>query len=711
MERLECKCGGTLRRYDHQYICENCDSVYLITADDKGELFAYQPVEKKHITTGQMAPKAATISVNKVVVRQIRLDEDIDSQVLRESMDLDRHSRLGLIEGYLSTRDWEKVDEHVNALLLENSSCAEARWYGWMSEKRASNDTQMLSKLSGFSQADGVRLDQILACASPALVQRIVHLFFDGAFTNDAMRFHTLAVILPYARNPLICSGETFSQKVRSTFDRVIDAGYEQSFNFLLENTLDSRDVDTYISYMTRFADRCEPRLARVYYERVLAVDPGNVDVHRKLVWADIQCDIPCETTVSHVERLIRYSNAVDQQVAAIIHRLSQDAQTTANKSDILWQLLSYHSTAPEGLKAQLLAYGHLLLESRLWLRARDYFNLVLSFDVRCGDAYWGLCLVQMQARNAQDAINKTEPIISFSTYDKALAVYTAAGDIQMVNYLRELSQRQKGKKEGKKAALLGSLLAGAAVLVVLTLVVAIFAVVKLFQARKYSANNIEITLVNQEAVQSPVSEFDIRIRNGCTAYLDKIEMTFYFYDSKNNLITSTGVSSFCSMIHKDEKTWNITLHQDAANDLYYYSFDELKITVAINKLYFFTYNHTEDLGEGKERVLKKAERSLGWADSKTAQKLQDAFEILDATHINDSDYQEQAMEFGYALDEIWNDVVRDRVHLQTMYEKAEQYRDDRQYDKAFYVFSLLATVEYEDSEQQAAQCAMAASR
>jgi len=122
-ERLECRCGGTLRKEGNQYICDYCDSIYLISADEKGELFAYQPIEKKHIQTGQIAQKATTLQVKEVIVRQIKLDDDIAGQVAQESMDLDKSSRIGLIKGYLSTADWEKVDEHVNGLLLENKDC------------------------------------------------------------------------------------------------------------------------------------------------------------------------------------------------------------------------------------------------------------------------------------------------------------------------------------------------------------------------------------------------------------------------------------------------------------------------------------------------------------------------------------------------------------------------------------------------------------
>lgn len=702
MERLECKCGGTLRREGNQYICEYCDSIYLISADDKGELFAYQPVEKKQIQTGQMATKAATIDVKQVVVRHIKLDEDIEGQVAQESMDLDHRSRIGLIEGYLSTNDWEKVDEHVNGLLLDNKDCAEARWYGWMSERRASDDGQMITKLTDFAQADSVRLDHILECASPVFAKRIVDLFFDSAFANDDMCYHALSAILPYARNEVIYSEKDFSKKVSVAFDRVIDNTYPKAFDYLLENTLHPEDVDVFIQYVIRFADRCDAKTATAYYERVLAVDPGNLEVHRKLIRADIQCDAPCQKTISDVERLISYGEETDRDITAFIDQLCGETKTTVNKSDVMWNLLGYHSAAPEGLKAQLLAYGHVLLESKLWVRARDFFNLVLSFDVRCGDAYWGLCLVQMEAKNEQDAISKKEPIKSFSAYDKALAVYSASGDTQQVSHLRELSEKQKGKKKNKKIALIS-------VAVVLAAILLIIGNSKISQVVKYSASNIKLSLVNEESVYEPVTEFDIQIVNGCREDLSGMDMTLRFYDSEKMLICTSTLDLTGYMASKDESVMTIELHDDIVEELYWYSFDELKITIAINNISFNNY-HREDLGEGKERVLKEAQKPDPAKIAELEKKMADAFEKFDKVKVTDADFEAKAMEFATSLDEIWDDIIRNKTLLEDMYKKAKDYQKNAEYEKAYYMFSLLANVGYEDSEERAYQCAMSAS-
>lgn len=698
-ERLVCKCGGALRKEGNQYICEYCDSVYLIGADDKGELFAYQPVEKKQIQTGQIAPKAETIAVKEVAVRQIRLDEDIDTQVARESMELDTRSRMGLIEGYLRTSDWEKVDEHCNALLLENENCAQARWYSWMSEKKVSEAYRMLDKLTDFSVADAQRLDRILEWAPPAFAKQLVDLFMDGAFANDNMCANALSVILPYARNEVIYSQKEFDRKITDAFDKVIEKTYEKAFRYLLENTLRPEDVDVFIDYMTRFAANCDAKTAIPYFEQVLAVDPGNLAVHRNLVRAELECDAPCGKTIADVERLIAYCEDADEEMASLMDTLCAQSQTTVNKSDIMWNLLSYHSAAPEGVKAKLLTYGNLLLESRLWLRARDYFNLVLSFDVRCGEAYWGLCLMQMQARNATDATNKKEPIKSFSAYDKALAVFSANGNEEQVVFLRNLSEKQKGKKETKKKALI----TGG---VILAVILFIFIAGKISNAIKYSANNIKLTLVNTESVQEPLSEFDVQIKNGCSEDLSGLDMTLRFYDSEKTLICTSSLDLTGYMASKDEKTMTINLHDDVVEDLYCYSFRELRITVAINHIDFNNF-HREDLGEGKERVLKKAQKPDKSKTEETEEKLDAALVQFAEVDINSSDFEDQAAQFGAQLDGIWDQVTRSQQLMEKIYEEAQAYQKAEEYEKAYMLFGLLATQEYADSQDKAYECAM----
>ena len=697
---LECrKCGAPLVKDGKQYKCEYCDIIYLVSSDSEGQLFAYQPVEKKHIQSGQMAVRASTIQVNEVVVRQIKLDDDIETQVAQETTEITKRDRLGLLEGYLADQEWEKVDEHVNGLLLEDANCSEAKWYGWMSEKKVADDRQMLSKLSSFTQADAIRLDQLLQYASPAFAKRIIDLFFNGAFANDDMCYYALSVILPYGRNEAIYTEQEFSKKVGKAYDEVIGKTYVRAFDYLLENTLRPEDVDAYISYVMRFAENCGPEIGRDYYAKVIAVDPGNLKAHKKLIRADIAADTVCSKTLSDMEQLIAYSDSPDREVLEAITQLCSENITTENKSDLMFQLLGYHSAAPMGLKEQILTYGRVLLESQLWRQAKHCFNLVLSFDSHCGDAYWGLRLTQMEAKNDQDAIRKKEPINAGSTYDKALAVYRAAGDTQKVSYLRELAQKQKGKKAHTKKLLI----TGAA----LFAIILIFIIGgKISNAVKYSAHNIKLTLVNAENVQEPLTEFDIQIKNGCTEDLSGMEITFRFYDNQNALITATNLRLSGYMAAKEEKQVNVTLHNDVVGELYWYHFEELKITVEIISLDFNElWNDPET--NGKEKVLKKAQKPDQSKITEIEKKLSDAFKIFDAASVTDADFEAQATEFGAALDEIWEDVVRNKTLLQTMYEKAEEYQKDAEYEKAYCVFALLAAEGYEDSEDKAYECAM----
>jgi len=278
--------------------------------------------------------------------------------------------------------------------------------------------------------------------------------------------------------------------------------------------------------------------------------------------------------------------------------------------------------------------------------------------------------------------------------------VYSAAGKTDRVAHLRSLSEDQKEKKKlHKKILIIGAAILAAILLIIISS--------KISQARKYSENNIKLKLVNTESVQVPLTQFDLQIKNGCTKELYRIKMTFYFYDSQDNLIVSTGLNTFCNLSPKEEATWTITLHESAAADLYPYYFEELKVTAAIENLHFSYPDHIVELGEGKERVLQKAEKPDASKLAAVKQKLEDAFTGFDPVRVTDFDFEGRATDFATVLDELWEDIIRNEELLSRVYEKAAEYESDEQYEKAYYLFTLLASVDYKDSEDRAYTCAM----
>lgn len=697
MEELICKCGGKLIEKNSKLVCEYCGATYLIGSDEQGNPFTYEQIEKKQIESGQIAKRAKHIPSKPIAVREINLGADIEANIAKETVNLNRREAINVIESFLKTGEWDAAQAQINKLLLEDANCSEAKWYSLMCERHAVNDEDLLSKMADFSSANGILLDKILAYASPDFAKRIISLFMDGAYLNDSMAFNALSAVLPYARNEAIFNNSEFENRITVTFDKVINKVFCNTFDFLIHNALPADDVDRYIDYVTKFADRCQPLQAQKYYSMVLDVDAGNLIVHRKLLLADLGADAKPEKIVSDFEAMAQYTQDIDAEVIALLNFLCGEPITTENKSDTFWKLIGYYSCAPEALKEHIMRYASRLLASSLWNRARDYYHFVLTIESQNADAYFGLCLVRLQAKSEEDVINKKESLSGYPEFSKSLALYKSSNNQTRVKQLESLITKQKNMQKGKKILLI----AGAAIAVILLIV---FIGKQISNHQKYSINNIKIELA--ETVPEPISELELQFENGCKVGISTLSAVIRFYDFENTELCSTNVD-FERLEAESTGTSTVRLDEQSQEALYYYSFDELKVTIAITEISYWDYT-SDSFGEGKERVLKEAEEISNKDEVK--ELFDEAISAFDAVDLSAGDYQQQLLAASEKLDQIWNNIVRSPELSNAMYEHAKSYYKNEEYEKAYLFFSMLATVEYNDSAQLAAESYSAAS-
>ena len=264
--KIECQCGGSLVQKDGFWVCEYCRSTYLIGKDDEGNPFIYHPIEKKHIVSGQMSAKASTISVNEVVVKEINLSETIDSEVATESLNISRYESIKLVKTFVEMGEWNATQEQINKLLVEDINCPEAKWYSLMCDHYCHNSDELIKRLSDFSQADCKNIDTILSYSSPTFAREIIDAFFAHGYLNDNMCKNGLQTIIPYARNVALYSKGEYEKKLEYAYDMVIEKRFYTAFEYLLSHTLSPDDVDAYIDYLLKFAEKCTSDRARKYY-------------------------------------------------------------------------------------------------------------------------------------------------------------------------------------------------------------------------------------------------------------------------------------------------------------------------------------------------------------------------------------------------------------------------------------------------------------
>lgn len=697
MQKFECSgCGGQLKQEGHFWICENCGTKYALGRNDEGNPFTYQPIEKKEIEFGQMAEKASQIVTESIAVKEIKLSDSIDADVHKESTNIEIRQNVQIISRFLGSKEWDAAQAQINQVLLADNHNAEAHWYGWMCDKRLSSESALIASFSSFSRPDGQKLDDILANSTPDFAKHIINLLFEQAYLNDNMCFEIMSVILPYAKNESLFSNKEFKAKTSNALGTVISKVYPQSFDYLIKGSLDSSDVDLYISYLQKFGDNCKPQLAQRYYQEILKIDPGNIFIHKKLVMADIKADSIPNKCVADFENLLKYSENADKEVATVFNSVTSDGKTTGNNSQFVWNLIGYHSGAPEALKSNILAYSRVLLQSSLWEQARKFLQLILSFDPQNAEAYWLLCLEKLQAHNEKEIENKKDNLIDCPEFKKSLALYQSAGNEQKVNELMSYTQKQKAKKKATKIGIM----IGAAV-------IAFIALLYVFNLIKYNAN-ISVSFDGAPYADGwSYNELPMVFKNKGLTDISSLTGVMTFYDEDGDQITATRLN-LSNLPHGEEREWEITLDSSSANKLYEYHFESVKITWATTSVYFSNYR-SKDFGEGKERTIKKITKKSDEIDKALEDSIRKqydaAMDAYDAVNINSPSFETDITNAVAMLDNIWEDILKSKTLLKDMYNKGCNYQKNKEYEKAYFLFSLLANYDYEDSYSRANEC------
>lgn len=590
MKKFECAgCGGSLIESGKFYICENCGTKYVLGKDDEGNPFTYIPIEKKEISHGVFAQRASHISVNTVSVREIKLSDNIAADVHKEALNIDTQDNIRVIETYLRAKEWDAAQNQINQLLLEDSTCAEAQWLGLMCERKVSNDRDLLKTFSNFTEADRIRLDNMLENSSPTFAKRVISLLFGGAYANDSMCCAILSVILPYAKNEIIYSEKEYSEIVNHSFEIITDNSFCNSFDYLISAALESDDVDKYIQYVERFADKATPQISKNYYAKIIEVDPANINAHRKLVRADIITDENIEKSMVDFEDLLKYSLEADKEIYSVISIIKSFDPTTSIKSALMWNVLGYYSSAPEGLKSEILEYANTLIHSSLWEQARNYLNLILSFDAQNADAYWGLCLVRLQAKSESSLSLKKDNLIDCPEFAKCLSLYQRAGNNKRAEELMTLTKKQKSAKTAKKIFLW----VGIAIATIAS-VIAIISIIN--YSTKYADKNIIITVTekgytsNSSYSGDVSSAIEIEIKNNSSLGISNLSGTIKVYNDSDTLIGKSNVTLDEIIKSRGNDKFVICLEatgSDTAEELFYAELRDIKIEFLLKSVVF----------------------------------------------------------------------------------------------------------------------------
>lgn len=619
MKEMICQCGGSLiPESGNRWRCPNCHTYYIADSDASGYEFLYQPIEKKTIESGQMAQKASSIAVQTIAVRDIKLKEDIQLEISKDSLLLSKEQAIRAVRRFIQDEQYEKASQEINQYLLQDKDCAEILWYSILCEKKfvlkvKENGRKVFDgKLTPFSEENKYVLDSALLNSPPTFARTVLRCCYGTDYSDDESCFRILSTGIPYSYNESVFSEEERIKIFGLLFDSVIQKGFPRSFDYLL-NTLESSQVDLYINYNLKFANSCDPQIAKKYLRNVLNIDAGNIDALKKQVQVDLLCqNVSIDESIADLENLLRYSLSADDAVLQIINFLMLRNELTKYQSDFMRRLIGYHSLAPQGIEKELLSFANKLLKSNLFAEAKEYFYLVLSFDKDCGEAFFGLCLARLEAKDRNDVVGKDELLLDCQEYAKCIALSDEKTQDTYQKISKEQQTRVRNKKNRKKKIITVCSALLAIFLAIVITVTSCNAIKTARYKKTYSIDNVTMSVTGKSAggnsinIGGYVVLLDFELSNSSTVDIYSIEGTMNIYLGESDLLMTWDVR-FVNYGRDNllpaGTTQHVKLTCDSRADemwqFYNSSLDDLKITFIISEVVY----HEENSSFGYETI------------------------------------------------------------------------------------------------------------
>lgn len=394
-------------------------------------------LERIKVQGGQVAKKAATLSVNTIQTREIGAGASAVT-------DLSNQQLLSLTDTYLKAEQWDEAAKLIEQMLFDNPTDAQAIWRQILLLGRNATEMEFCRNLSTFTQHK--ILEKMLNTATKDFAARILDMLYDTVDTaEDAAYARLLQVILPY-------SYPNRSKKLHLVTRAAIDRQLYESFQLLL-GTVDPQDVDTYIRYNLDYAKLSKLAFhQRQFAQNVLDVDEGNAEALRIRLQAGLSLKRDVSVYIQELETLLKYSPNPNNEVRWAV----KEALDSPNNAPFIRQAIRYYDGKLEELSTLLLQTANRMLQYRLFEDTAYYSNLILSFDKNNAEVYWIICLLKSQVIDENELLESDRLVSDCPEFNKFLVLVEedvrskyidlASRQKNTVNMNKRLKEQQRKK-------------------------------------------------------------------------------------------------------------------------------------------------------------------------------------------------------------------------------------------------------------------------
>lgn len=254
---------------------------------------------------------------------------------------------------------------------------------------------------------------------------------------------------------------------------------------------------------------------------------------------------------------------------------------------------------------------------------------------------------------------------------------------------------------------------------VIIAIIVGSVIFTKISNAIKYSENNVVVSILSKGEGFDDSSYYDgyvtgleIEVKNKGSLDIKEIKGLMEIYNADDDKLLATNVTLTGDIKAKKSVEFELDIDEresDEIIELYNSELEELKFTFQLSYVIYEGYDKKE-FDDAKVRTLTKATKKSDSNKKDNVKKevreqFDNALKAYADVDINSSTFESDITSAVSMFDNIWNDVTKSDVLLEELYAEAGKYVSYEGYEKAYFLYGLLANLEYKDSRTQMQAC------
>ncbi len=393
-----------------------------------------EKLDRIEIKGEQISKKATTLNTNQLKTREIGAN--------KAKSNINDKQKLGLVDTYLKAQMFAEAEKLLNEVLVENPESSEANF-------KALQIKYKRKKPTSINDGDIAMLERAIVNGDKKQSGDLLNHLYEVVI-DDNYYAELLNLILPFEY-------DNRPNQIEKAFNRAIEGDKYKSFCVLLK-TLHSDEVDRYIDYNLRFAEKTVDTMSKIRcIYNVLSVDKGNVIALRDLFFIKLEQNDNVKAK-ELFEEVLKYSSDPESEIAFLLGHLYDNYKV----SYCGWvKTVLQYSRDNSIHRKEVLQIVKKAVKAGDFAEAEELISLIVSENETSANIYWTLCLIKTKSKNDKEILKSDISLKSLPEFQSYL-IYSSDSNrertlelaIEQADAIAERRKKEQEKARAEQAKL-----------------------------------------------------------------------------------------------------------------------------------------------------------------------------------------------------------------------------------------------------------------